>query len=105
MEMKLYTVETVRTIWENNEIAETCTIGMSHFTDFAAAKRRAEMNHKTGMDLHLSSKDGKNHTSTDIWVNEYEQIGNEFIYKCLRGHYTSSDAVTAPLGFVCSHCE
>ncbi len=106
--MKMYIVETTRTVWENGNITDKIDFGKSYFTDFAEAKHRAEVNHKTGMDLLISSKDanGKgNEVSTDVWLWEYVLIGNEFFHNKLRGHYDSRDAETAPVGLVFSHCE
>ena len=95
MENKLYIVETVRTVWKNGKIEDKIDFGKSYFTDFAAAKHRAELNYKTGMDLHVKSREGRNNISTDIWVWEYVQIGKEFFQNELRGHYDSNDADTA----------
>lgn len=98
---KMYRVEFERHIWKDGNLKEVVNMGNSFYTTLNAARKHAENLHADGMRIHRETKNEPETQSTEIWVNEYELIGEEFFYKELVGHFTSHDIC----GLVLSHCD
>ena len=92
--MKLYIVEYDAKLWDNAKrdfIEDSCIKTRSHFTDYNTARKRAELLYKKAMDEHRNTSGDEVEKHTDIWLQEYDEIGGEFFYNDLRGHWTSWD--------------
>lgn len=96
----IYIVENERHINEGKSF-ETVKMGQSIYTDFAEAKRHAEVLHRENMRMDRETSGEPTKISGTVWVTRYQLVGAEFMYDNLCGSYNSGDWV----GLVLSHCE
>ena len=103
--MKMYRVEIERHMWEGIELKDVMNIGNSFYTTVEAARKHAERAHADGMRIHRETASESETVTTEIWVTEYQLMGNEFLYVGLAGHFTSSDYNADVTGILFSHCK